>query len=57
MIEPRVEFAYEAVARLGPPVDQGLAPDGQRRQYRYWVGRSRGRCCAAIFLAAARIGR
>jgi hypothetical protein len=31
MIEPRVEFAYEAVARLGPPVDQGAAPDGQRR--------------------------
>ena len=25
MIEPRVEFAYEAVARLGPPVDQGAA--------------------------------
>ena len=31
MIEPRVEFVYEAVAELGPPVDQGAAPDGQRR--------------------------
>jgi hypothetical protein len=31
LIEPRVEFVYEAVADLGPPVDQGAAPDGHRR--------------------------
>ena len=31
MIEPRLEFVYEAVADLGPPVDLGAAPDGQHR--------------------------
>ena len=31
MIEPRVEFVYEAVANLGPPVDHGAAHDGARR--------------------------
>ena len=31
MIEPGFELVYEAEARLGPPVAQGPAPDGERR--------------------------
>jgi len=31
MIKPRVEFAYEAVVELGPAVEHGMAPDGERR--------------------------
>ena len=31
MIEPRVEFVYEAVARLGPAVEHGSTPEGPRR--------------------------
>jgi hypothetical protein len=31
MIEPRVEFVYEAEAVLGPAVAQGMTPQGDRR--------------------------
>ena len=42
MIEPGVEFVYEAEAQLGPPVAQGAAPDGERRFIPILGGRFEG---------------
>src|SRR4029453_1308318 len=42
MIEPGVEFVYEAEAKLGPPVAQGMAPDGERRFIPILGGRFEG---------------
>ena len=42
MIEPGVEFVYEAEAQLGPPVVQGAAPDGERRFIPILGGRFEG---------------
>jgi hypothetical protein len=42
MIEPKVEFVYEAEAVLGPPVAQGRGPDGERRFIPILSGRFEG---------------
>ena len=51
MIEPKVEFVYEAEAVLGPPVAQGPSPDGDRRFIPILSGRFEGPLLRGTFLA------
>jgi hypothetical protein len=50
MIEPGVEFVYEAEAVLGPAVAQGVAPDGERRFIPLLSGRFEGPLLRGAFV-------
>ncbi len=50
MIEPRVEFVYEAEAVLGPAVAQGETPDGERRFIPILSGRFAGPLLSGSFI-------
>ena len=57
MIEPRIEFMYEAEAVLGPAVAQGSAPDGERRFIPILSGRFEGPMLKGASSRAAPTGR